>query len=68
MEDLLDCSLEVSSNSERQGQRRVISPGFDRIDRLAGDAECASECGLGQLRFLAELSHVILHVTSLLYT
>ena len=51
IEDFLDAAPEQAGDGEGQRQGRVILPGFDGVDGLAGDVEPVGQLGLAPSLF-----------------
>src|SRR5512138_598274 len=60
-EDLLDRLAEVAPDGERQRQRRQVSAGLDRVDRLARHLQLRGQLALAQAERLAQRSDVVSH-------
>src|SRR5690606_32176696 len=65
LEDHFDGLLEQPRDLERERKARIVFFGFDRIDRLTGNAEFFGEVALRPLLAGAELAQSILHASRL---
>ena len=58
-----DRHLEQASQAERQGQRRVVLAGLDRVDRLARHVEPLRQLGLAPVALCAQNLEAVVHST-----
>lgn len=61
VEEILNLAIEVSSEFEREFERWIVAVTFDRVDCLAGDADCICEVALGDAFGFAVLTDVVFH-------